>query len=132
MLMIELIEQLVFPVADILGISHSHVLCNEIYFSNGQYSGFDRSRRINFPKGKCLEIEKILSSTGLSRCVMIGDGATDLETREVADAFICYTGVRERITVALQADLCVSSFVQLTSIICPLSSNKQLIVWICK
>jgi phosphoserine phosphatase len=36
--------------------------------------------------------------------VMVGDGATDLAVRGVADAFIAFTGVVRRDTVAARAD----------------------------
>ena len=103
-------NQLVFPVSDKLGIPHDHVLCNEIFFSNGLYSGFDRSRLINYPRGKCLEIERILAHTGKKCSVMIGDGATDLETKDVVDAFICFIGVKDRPSVSSQGDLAIASF----------------------
>lgn len=41
---------------------------------------------------------------------MIGDGVTDLETRDVVDAFIGYAGVKDREAVQNAADLSVTSF----------------------
>lgn len=108
-------NQLVFPVSDKLGIPHDHVLCNEIYFSNGLYSGFDHTRLINHSKGKCLEIQKVLAETGIDHSVMIGDGATDLETKDVVDAFICFMGVKDRPSVSSQSDLVIASFHDLLS-----------------
>ena len=110
-------NQLVFPVSDKLGIPHDHVLCNEIYFSNGLYSGFDRSRLINNPRGKCLEIEEVFAHIGEKESVMIGDGATDLETKDVVDAFICFTGVKDRPSVSSQGDLVIASFHDLLSLL---------------
>ena len=41
---------------------------------------------------------------------MIGDGVTDLETRDVVDALIGYAGVKDREAVQNAADLSVTSF----------------------
>ena len=52
----------------------------------------------------------ILESHGWVHSVMIGDGVTDLETRDVVDAFVGYAGVKDREVVQNAADLSVTSF----------------------
>ena len=57
-----------------------------------------------------LSPRQMLAHTGKKGSVMIGDGATDLETKDVVDAFICFTGVKDRPSVSSQGDLVIASF----------------------
>ena len=47
----------------------------------------------------------------------LGDGVTDLATRDVVDSFACFTGFVTREGVASKADVVVESFPQLTQMI---------------
>lgn len=47
---------------------------------------------------------------------MIGDGVTDLETRDVVDAFIGYSGIKNRPNVQEKADWSVKSFFDLVNV----------------
>jgi phosphoserine phosphatase len=53
-------------------------------------------------------------AAGHSPVVMVGDGATDQVAGAVADAFVCFTGVVLRETVASAADAIVSSMDEIT------------------
>ena len=48
---------------------------------------------------------------------MIGDGVTDLETSDVVDAFIGYSGVKDRPRVQENADWSVQSFFDLVDVL---------------
>lgn len=63
----------------------------------------------------------ILRQHQWDRCVMIGDGVTDLETRDVVDAFIGYSGVKDRPNVQEKADWSVKSFFDLVNVFEPSS-----------
>jgi hypothetical protein len=47
----------------------------------------------------------------------VGDGATDLAMKDVADSFAAFTGFVTRDAVTREADFVVGSFEQLTQII---------------
>lgn len=48
---------------------------------------------------------------------MVGDGITDLETRDVVEAFIGYSGIKDRPNVQENADWSVQSFFDLVEIL---------------
>ena len=91
---------MVVPVADLLEIPHSHIYATTLFFENGEYSGFDKS-----------DVLKTLAKP----IVMIGDGATDLETKHTgcADLFIGYGGVVTRPIVRENTDWFVTDFREL-------------------
>ena len=60
----------------------------------------------------------ILTSLDLPRPVLaVGDGSTDLEMKEVADAFVAFTGFAARPSVTARADFVVSSFEELSRLV---------------
>lgn len=109
------------PLCRVLQIPLEHVVCNRFLFAaDGSCLGYDTSRWTCKSHGKSLAIRayspktrvksSILESYGWVHGVMIGDGVTDLETRDVVDAFIGYAGVKDREAVQNAADLSVTSF----------------------
>jgi len=92
---------IVNPVAESLNIDpQSNVYANTILFDeNGKYTGFDEQEPTSESGGKGKVIEKLKETYGYKNVVMIGDGATDLETVPPADAFIGFGGnvVREKV-----------------------------------
>ena len=103
--------ELIEPLCHVLQIPFDHVVCNHFRFaSDGSCLGYDTTRWTCKSHGKSLAIRSILESHGWVHSVMIGDGVTDLETRDVVDAFIGYAGVKDREVVQNAADLSVTSF----------------------
>jgi phosphoserine phosphatase len=90
-----------------LGIPDADVAAVEVYFgSDGSYAGFDSATPLARSGGKR---EWVLTQGDRLEppVLMVGDGATDLETRPVVAAFAAYTGVVARPDVVRQADVVI-------------------------
>lgn len=83
----------VAAVARELGLDDSRVAAVDIFFDGrGEYVGFDDGSPLARSGGKR---EVLAAWSALPRPVMlVGDGATDLEARDVVDLFVAYAGVR--------------------------------------
>lgn len=104
------------PVADQLGIPKERIFANTILFNDdGSYSGFDASEPTSADGGKPAVIQSLKNACGYSPIVMIGDGATDMQAKPPADAFIGFGGVVVRDTVREGADLFISEFAEITT-----------------
>ncbi len=103
------------PLALELGFDPADLHAVDITFdSAGAYAGFDRSSPLATSVGKAT----LLASLALARpLLMVGDGATDLATRAVVDSFAAFTGFAARENVVREADLVITSFAELTSIV---------------
>lgn len=110
-------DDIIFPVADVLGIPHSLIYANAFRFDDaGVAFGVDESRPSAHAGGKA----KAVMAAGLARpLVIVGDGWTDYEIKAsgAADAFIAYTEHAYRDKVVAQADAIAASFEQLQSVI---------------
>lgn len=85
-------------VAKKLGIKNENVYCVDLKFdSNGNYSDFDRDGIVSRSGGK-RNVMKLLKEKHKS-IVFVGDGATDLEAKGVADMMIGFgqNAVREKV-----------------------------------
>ena len=78
--------------------------------SDGSYAGFDRDAPTSRDGGKPEVIRRLKAAHGYERVVMVGDGATDMQARPPADAFIGYGGIVVRPAVLAGADWFVSDF----------------------
>ncbi|CAG9466177.1 unnamed protein product [Pedinophyceae sp. YPF-701] len=108
-------RQIINPIADILKVPRTHVFANTILYKDdaeGSYAGFDAQEFTSRSGGKANAVRHIRKEWGLTRVVMIGDGATDLEARvaDGAEMFIGYGGVVFRPNVAAGADWYVKTF----------------------
>jgi len=93
-------RKIVNPVAESLNIDVSKVFANTLLFDEqGEYEGFDEEELTSESGGKGKVIEQLKAAHGYKNVIMIGDGATDLETCPPADAFIGFGGniVREKV-----------------------------------
>ncbi len=96
-------DDIIFPVADTLGIPRALVFANEFRFDErGIATGVDTTRPSAQAGGKARAVE---SAELVRPLVMVGDGWTDYEVMEkgVADAFIAYTEHARREHVVAQA-----------------------------
>lgn len=103
-------KDLIFPTAEILGISFKNILANEFVFDdNGNLIGVDGENLMAKKNGKVNQL-KTLNLDG--ELIMVGDGWTDYQTKEsgVVNKFIAYTENVSREKVIQKADLVVNNF----------------------
>jgi len=109
------IRQAILPLANRLGLSDNHVHAVDVIFDHhGNYQGFDIHSPLARTGGKA-EICKKLKN-GVSKLAMIGDGQTDLESKQAGCFFVGFGGVAEREAVRQNAD-CYVNDKSLTSIL---------------
>lgn len=92
-----------------LGIASRDVAAVDIKFTHdGAYDGFDEASPLARAGGK-RELLEVWRRELAGAIMFVGDGATDLETNDVADVFVAYAGVVERPAVVAGADIVVRS-----------------------
>jgi phosphoserine phosphatase len=98
------IRQAVVTLALAVGLTERAVAAVDVHFDeSGEYAGFDESSPLARSGGKRTVLERWLPE--LPRPIMlVGDGATDLEARPLADIFVAFAGVVERAVVIEAAD----------------------------
>ncbi|MEN9413628.1 MAG: phosphoglycerate dehydrogenase [Candidatus Parcubacteria bacterium] len=97
-------DEIIWPVADILGIPRSLVYANEFVFDErGIAIGVDTTRASAQAGGKTRAVRAVNMQQPI---VIVGDGWTDYEIKEqgVADTFIAYTEHAQREKVIAHAD----------------------------
>lgn len=105
-------HSIVDPVAKELNIPLKNVFANQLLFNeDGTYAGFDEEEMTSDSGGKGRVIEYLKSKYGYQRLIMVGDGATDMETE--ADGFIGFGEHVVREKVRDGAPWFVNSFYQL-------------------
>jgi len=90
---------LINPIATQLDIPVSNVYANTVFFNEcGEYAGFDETELTCESGGKGRVIQLLKETHGYNKLIMVGDGATDLESCPPADGFIGFGGnvVREK------------------------------------
>ncbi|VDP03748.1 unnamed protein product [Heligmosomoides polygyrus] len=107
-------RRLIYPVADILGISRKRIYANEILFdTHKNYAGFDENEPTSDSGSKDVgkpAVMGMLKKQGYKNLVMVGDGATDLEAAPPADAFVGFGGNQIREAVRSRSDWYVTDF----------------------
>jgi phosphoserine phosphatase len=77
------------PIANLLKIPQYRIYANNILFDEaGNYSGFDDKELTCRDGGKASVIDRLMALHDYTNVVMIGDGATDMQARPPASAFI--------------------------------------------
>lgn len=100
------IRQAILPLADYLGVLSNNVHAVDIYFdADGNYRGFDSESPLARSGGKA-EMCAQLSRGGIN-LVMVGDGQTDLESKQAGAYVIGFGGVVARQAMREQADVFV-------------------------
>lgn len=103
-------DDIIWPVADILGIPRELVFANAFRFDDaGVACGVDTARPSSQAGGKV----RAVAASALARpLVIVGDGWTDYEVKErgAADFFIAYTEHARRENVVAHGDAVASSF----------------------
>lgn len=114
-------SQLIEPLAREIGIDHVEAV-PLVLGDNGSYLGYDASHPASRTFGKCEVIREWQAATMPAATVMMGDGASDLETRECVDVFVCYTGVVDRPNVSSQADVILHDMQKMPELLTKLDS----------
>jgi len=106
------------PVAEQLNIPFHRIYANRLLFNaNGDFAGFDLTEPTSRDGGKPAVVKSLIDAHGYKPIVMVGDGATDLQARPPADAFIGYGGVVVREKVQKEADWFIRDFQDLISLL---------------
>jgi D-3-phosphoglycerate dehydrogenase len=103
-------DDIIWPVADALGIPRELVYANAFVFdAQGIARGVDTSRPLAQAGGK---VRAVAAADIAHPLVVVGDGWTDYQIKEqgAADAFIAYTEHVQREKVVAQADAVAASF----------------------
>jgi phosphoserine phosphatase len=96
-------------VARELGVGEDAVAAVDLQFhEDGTYRGFDVDSPLTKSHGKCNVLEGWMPSMR-HPIMMVGDGATDLETRPFVDLFVAFAGVVDRPNVTSVADVVISA-----------------------
>lgn len=109
------IRNAILPIARRLGIDDTDVhAVNVLVDVTGEYETYDAHSPMTTAEGK----RSVVAALALPRrLVAVGDGATDLAIRPVADAFVAFTGYVRREFVVAGADAVVESFDQLVELV---------------
>lgn len=113
------VRQAIAPLARALGFADQDVFAVSISFdTKGNYESYDRSSPLATQRGKPEVVERLIADRRLIRPILaVGDGATDVPLRSIADTFAAYVGFARRTSVVAHADLEIASFAELASVV---------------
>lgn len=99
-------RQMIHPVAEVLNIPIERVYANNILFdeTTGAYKGFDVNEPTSRAGGKGVVVGRLKEKFGYDPIIMVGDGATDMEARPPASAFVGFGGIVVREAVKKGSD----------------------------
>ena len=106
-------RQMIDPVATELNVPRENIFANNLIFGeDGSYAGFDPEEFTSKAGGKAEAVKHLKKKFGHHTMVMVGDGATDLESKAPggAELFVGYGGVQVREAVEKGADWFVKDF----------------------
>ena len=110
-------RQLIYPVADLVGVDHKHVFANNLLFDeDGTYAGFDDKELTAWSGGKSRVMQHLQGVHG-DPLVMVGDGATDVEARPPATAVVGFGKNVVRESVLRDADWFVYDFKEMMEVL---------------
>jgi phosphoserine phosphatase len=109
------LRQAIQPLSAHVGVGELEAV--DIHFdADGAYASFDESSTLTTSIGKAA----VVTGLQLPRPILaVGDGSTDLAMKPVVDRFAAFTGFVARPGVVAGADLTLSSFDQLLSLVLP-------------
>lgn len=99
-------SQLIRPLAAVIGIEHVEAVRLD-FDESGAYAGYQVNHPATRAGGKCDIVREWREALMPKAAIMMGDGASDLETHACVDAFVCYSGVANRPAVTAAADLVI-------------------------
>ena len=102
------IAQAIAPLAARLRVEAGRVHAVALHFdAHGNYAGFDEQSPLTKPGGKAVVVRNIRRAWP-GTAAFVGDGVSDLETKDVVDTFIGFGGVAVRERVRKEADLFIT------------------------
>jgi phosphoserine phosphatase len=101
-------RQVIRPLADFLGVARVEAV-DLIFSDDGSYKGYASDYPSTRSGGKGEVIARLRAELRPERVVMVGDGASDLETRPEVDLFVGYGGFVTREKVKREAAAFVTS-----------------------
>jgi phosphoserine phosphatase SerB len=106
---------LIQPLADLLGITFVEAVPLHVT-AEGQYAGYGSDFPTTRNGGKSEIIREWKSAMLPKTTVMVGDGISDLETRDEVDLFIGFGGVITRDAVKKQAECFIDQFSEILAL----------------
>jgi len=104
------------PLADLLGIQRIEAV--DLFFdAQGRYTGFDEAYPTTRSGGKPEVINRLKAELKPAKIVMIGDGASDLETKPVVDLFVGFGRYMAREKVKRESAAFITRLDDLTALI---------------
>lgn len=102
-------DEVIYPLADYVGISRDHILANHLFFSvDGTYQGYDATNPLCRQFGKRACIKHLKEEVKITRkTAIIGDGVSEVEAKDVVDLCIGFGGYVIREKVRNEADIFV-------------------------
>lgn len=104
------------PLAEFLGIDRVEAVPLN-FNDDGSYHSFDDTYPTTYNGGKPEIIEKLKAEFSPSKVIMVGDGISDLETKDNVDLFIGYGGYTPREKVKAKAEKFITSLEEIKSIV---------------
>jgi phosphoserine phosphatase len=104
--------QAIEPLARFLGIARIEAVRLD-FDASGNYAGFDTEHPATRKGGKPEIVRRLKSEFRPARTVAVGDGVSDLETRDEVDLFIGFGGYAERAAVKAGAHVYIKSLADL-------------------
>jgi phosphoserine phosphatase len=109
------LRQAIQPFAKSLGFGPGDIAANDVTLDGrGAYAGYDADNPLTRDGGKLT----VVRALGLPRPILaVGDGNTDLAMKPGVDTFAAFVGYVRRDTVVAGADLIISTFRELETVV---------------
>ncbi|HEX7918192.1 MAG TPA: haloacid dehalogenase-like hydrolase, partial [Gemmatimonadales bacterium] len=109
------LREAILPFAEWLGLGADRVHAVGIRFeSSGRYGGGETLSPLATATGKAAVLARLDAPLPI---LMVGDGITDLATRDAGAVFAAYTGFARRDAVVAEADHVIASFDELHTLV---------------
>ena len=104
------------PLADFLGIERVEAV--DLFFdAQGRYTGFDDAYPTTRSGGKPEMINRLRAELNPAKVVMVGDGASDLETKPGVDLFVGFGRYVAREKVKRESAVFITSLAELATVL---------------
>lgn len=114
-------RQMIEPIAEVVNVDKSAIYANSFLFhDDGSWKCHDDTEPTSRAGGKARVVAELKATYGYKTVIMVGDGATDMEARDVeggADAFIGFGGIQVREKVKAGADWFVMDFDEMRAVL---------------
>jgi len=114
-------RQMIEPIAEVVHVKKTDIYANSFMFhEDGSWKCHDDTEPTSRAGGKAKVVAELKAKHGYTTVVMVGDGATDMEARDVeggADAFIGFGAIQVREKVKAGADWFVMDFDEMRAVL---------------